>query len=83
MDYLKANGSFQDPSQFSRFWHPAVTHNGVMVDTDENDFAPDLYTDYLIDFMERNKDEPFLAYFPMNLVHDIAGGGLPTVPKRE
>lgn len=65
----------------SRFWHPAVTHNGVMVDTDENDFAPDLYTDYLIDFMERNRHEPFLAYFPMNLVHDIAGGGLPTVPQ--
>ncbi len=65
----------------SRFWHPAVTHNGVMVDTDENDFAPDMYTDYLIDFMARNKDKPFLAYFPMNLVHDIAGGGLPTVPK--
>lgn len=65
----------------SRFWHPAVTHNGVMVDTDENDFAPDLYTDYLIDFMERSADEPFLAYFPMNLVHDIAGGGLPTVPE--
>jgi hypothetical protein len=65
----------------SRFWHPAITHNGVMVDTDETDFAPDLYTDYLIDFMARNKDESFLAYFPMNLVHDIAGGGLPTVPE--
>lgn len=65
----------------SRFWHPAVTHNGEMVDTDETDFAPDLYTDYLIDFMARNKDEPFLAYFPMNLVHDIAGGGLPTIPE--
>jgi hypothetical protein len=65
----------------SRFWHPAITHNGVMVNTDETDFAPDLYTDYLIDFMSRNKDESFLAYFPMNLVHDIAGGGLPTVPE--
>ena len=53
-----------------------------MLDTNENDFAPDMYTDYLIDFMSRNKDEPFLAYFPMNLVHDIAGGGLPTVPKQ-
>ena len=35
----------------SRFWHPAVTHNGVMLDTNENDFAPDMYTDYLINFM--------------------------------
>lgn len=66
----------------SRFWHPAVTHNGVMLDTDEHDFAPDMYTDYLIDFMSRNKDNPFLAYFPMNLVHDIAGGGLPTIPQK-
>lgn len=65
----------------SRFWHPAITHNGALVDTDAEDFAPDLYTDYLIDFMERHRDQAFLAYFPMNLVHDIAGGGLPTVPE--
>ena len=65
----------------SRFWHPAITFNGDLVDTDADDFAPDLYTDYLIDFMERHRDRAFLAYFPMNLVHDIAGGGLPTVPR--
>ncbi|MGB0792352.1 MAG: sulfatase-like hydrolase/transferase [Opitutales bacterium] len=64
----------------SRFWHPAITHNGVLVETDAEDFAPELYTDFLIDFMERHREQPFLAYFPMNLVHDIAGGGLPTVP---
>jgi len=26
--------------------------------------------DFLCDFMERNKDEPFFAYYPMVLVHD-------------
>ena len=65
----------------SRFWHPAIVNNGELVETSLYDFGPDLYTDFVIDFMKRNKDGPFLAYFPMNLVHDIAGGGLPTLPK--
>ena len=75
----KFPGSMPVPS---RFWHPAVTHNGKLVETDADDFAPDLYTDYLIDFIERYQDQPFLAYFPMNLVHDIAGGGLPTISRQ-
>ena len=28
-------------------------------------YGPDVYTDFLIDFMERNQDRPFLAYYPM------------------
>lgn len=32
-------------------------------------YAPDLFCDHLIDFMKRNRDGPFLAYWPMHLVH--------------
>ena len=80
----KFEGKWKFPGSLpvpSRFWYPAITNNGNLLRTNENDFAPDLYTDYLVDFIERNKNKPFLAYFPMNLVHDIAGGGLPTIPK--
>ncbi|MFP6766261.1 MAG: sulfatase-like hydrolase/transferase, partial [Planctomycetaceae bacterium] len=30
---------------------------------------PDLYCDFLIDFIETIKDQPFLAYYPMALTH--------------
>jgi arylsulfatase A-like enzyme len=32
-------------------------------------FGPDVYTDFLIDFMKRHRDEPMCLYFPMALTH--------------
>ena len=64
----------------SRYWHPCVIQNGALLETGPADFGPDIFTDYLINFMHRNHEQPFLAYYPLNLVHDIAGGGLPTMP---
>ena len=37
----------------------------------EGKFGPDLYTDFLIDFMERSGDTPFFAYYSMALCHDV------------
>ena len=56
----------------SRYWHPCVIRNGSLMETTENDFGPDLYAGFLADFMMRHADQPFLAYYPMNLVHDMA-----------
>lgn len=64
----------------SRYWHPCVIRNGELMETTADNFGPDLYTEYLIEFIQRHQDQPFLAYYPMNLVHDIAGGGIPTTP---
>jgi len=66
----------------SRYWYPCVWQNGRLLETGPEDFGPDLYTDFVIDFMKRQKkaERPFLAYFPMNLPHTIASGGLPTTP---
>ncbi|NCG07976.1 MAG: sulfatase-like hydrolase/transferase [Verrucomicrobia bacterium] len=66
----------------SRYWHPCVIENGRLKDTGPEDFGPDIFTDYLVNFIKREHDAPFLAYYPLNLVHDIAGGGLPTMPFR-
>jgi arylsulfatase A len=35
----------------------------------EDDYGPDIFTEFLIDFMERNRDRPFFVYYPMVLVH--------------
>ncbi|MCP4374602.1 MAG: sulfatase-like hydrolase/transferase [bacterium] len=32
-------------------------------------FGPDVYTNFLIEFMKKHKDEPMMLYFPMALTH--------------
>ena len=57
----------------SRYWNPFIIQNGKMLQTDETDFGPDIYTRFLMDFIKRNKDseKPFFAYFPMCLPHGV------------
>lgn len=37
--------------------------------TYKGQFGPDVYTDFLIDFMQRHQNEPMCLYFPMALTH--------------
>jgi arylsulfatase A len=55
-----------------RFWSPPIEHNGTFISAKENDgkYGPDILCDFICDFMERNKAQPFFAYYPMVLVHD-------------
>ena len=60
---------YWDGERPSRYYGPHNWENGKHVVHDKEVFGPDYYADFLIDFMERNKEQPFLAYFPMNLIH--------------
>ncbi len=53
----------------SRHWHPTIAENDSMLETAPEEFGPDLFTDFLIEFMEKNRDKPFFAYYPMALIH--------------
>lgn len=53
----------------SRFWDPGVWHNGSLMEGTAGKFGPDIYTDFLVDFMRRHRSEPFFAYYPMALTH--------------
>ncbi len=55
-----------------RYWNPPLEHNGKLISAEENRgrYGPDLFVDFLCDFMERNQDRPFFLYYPMVLVHD-------------
>jgi arylsulfatase A len=55
----------------SRYWGPHIWQNGRLHgDLAYNDaFGPDIFTDFLIDFIRRRKDGPFFAYYPMALTH--------------
>jgi len=53
-----------------RFANPLIQQNGEVLERDEDSYGPDIFSDYILDFMERKKDKPFFIYYPMVLVHD-------------
>ncbi len=53
-----------------RYWNPSIIRDGQLMETTEKDYGPDIFTNYLINFIEQNKDRPFFVYYPMVLVHD-------------
>lgn len=52
-----------------RYWNPSIIRDGKLIKTTDKDYGPDIFTDYLIKFIEQNKERPFFAYYPMVLVH--------------
>ncbi|MDO9634497.1 MAG: sulfatase-like hydrolase/transferase [Paludibacter sp.] len=55
----------------SRFWQPGIAVNGKHIATKPTDYGPDMFSDFLAQFMEKSvKDKkPFFAYYPMVLMH--------------
>ncbi len=53
----------------SWYWHPGIVVNGVGLPTGPDDFGPDIECEHLLQFIGRNKDRPFFAYWPSNLPH--------------
>ena len=62
----------QNKAGGERFWSPAIEKNKQFITAEQNKdlYGPDLFTDFICDFMERHKEEPFFVYYPMVLVHD-------------
>ena len=52
-----------------RFWNPSLESDGVILEVEEDDYGPDILADFLLQFIEANKEGPFFAYYPMVLVH--------------
>jgi arylsulfatase A len=51
-----------------RYFKPTLEVNGKAKRYPDG-YGPDICTDYLIDFIKRQKDGPFFAYYPMILTH--------------
>lgn len=54
-----------------RYYQPLVWQNGKVRDDTKDRYGPDVYTEFLIDFMERNRSRPFFAFYSMALCHDV------------
>lgn len=52
-----------------RFPNPGIDVNGKYVQFSDGEYGPDVVSDYACQFMEENKDRPFLVYYPMILTH--------------
>lgn len=56
------------PAHKKRYWDPYVIQNGKRLDT-QGKFGPDIFTDYLIEYMKTHRDKPFCAYYSTILTH--------------
>jgi arylsulfatase A len=53
----------------SRYRSPKIIKNGRLLENLEGKYGPDVFCDYILDFIERHKTMPFLVYYPMALTH--------------
>ncbi|WP_298369662.1 sulfatase-like hydrolase/transferase [uncultured Lutibacter sp.] len=54
-----------------RFWSPPLLQNGEFLTVEDNKgkYGPDIMSDFVCDFIEKHKAEPFFVYYPTVLVH--------------
>lgn len=69
------NGGPSNKASQLRYWDPYI-HTEEGSKTYKGQFGEDIFSDFLIDFMRRNKEKPMLMYYPMCLPH----GPLTTTP---
>ena len=54
-----------------RYYQPMIYQNGRVRGDVRDRYGPDVYVEFLIDFMRRHRDKPFFAYYPAALAHDV------------
>jgi arylsulfatase A-like enzyme len=52
----------------SRYWDPVFLRNGRREEL-KGKFGPDVAQEFALDFVRRNRERPFLLYYPMVLTH--------------
>ena len=68
---VQHTGGWEGPvgGKTSRYWNPSILRNGEYVPTTIEQYGPDLFADFVIDFARRHKEGPFFIYYPMVLTH--------------
>ena len=62
-----AEGGNVEKSQ-ERYWDPYI-HTKAGSKTYKGEFGEDIFSDFIIDFMKKNKKDPMMIYYPMCLPH--------------
>ncbi|MEN8228069.1 MAG: sulfatase-like hydrolase/transferase, partial [Bacteroidota bacterium] len=58
-----------NPPSAERYYDPYI-HTKEGSRTYKGAYGPDLFTDYVINFLRENREEPMFIYYPMVLVHN-------------
>ncbi len=53
----------------SRYGDPAYDENGQLRTDTKGLYGDDLFSDFILRFIERHRNDPFFAYYPMALTH--------------
>lgn len=61
----KQNGTTYD----RRFVNPLLEFNGAEKDFVNGEYGPQICTDFVCNFIDQHREEPFLVYYPMILTH--------------
>jgi arylsulfatase A len=62
LSYSRADGE--------RYAKPLIEKDGLPLSATDDHYGPDIFVDYLLDFINADRQRPFLIYYPMVLVHD-------------
>ncbi len=64
-------GEAGNPPSDERYWDPYIFRKGDASRTYTGAFGPDVFNDFVIDFVRQHKDDenPFFVYYPMVLTH--------------
>nr|WP_299070127.1 sulfatase-like hydrolase/transferase [uncultured Allomuricauda sp.] len=54
-----------------RYYQPMIYRNGQVRTDTKLHYGPDLYTRSVIEFMDENRNKPFIAYYSMALCHEV------------
>ncbi|KAA5547227.1 sulfatase-like hydrolase/transferase [Roseiconus nitratireducens] len=57
------------PASDKRYWDPYVARRGKPSETLKGKFGPDVYNQFVLDFISEHQEKPFFVYYPMALVH--------------
>jgi arylsulfatase A len=60
---------WQIQAREQRYWQPRIIENEKLRTDVADRYGPDVFCDYINDFIKRKKDQPFFLYFPMCLTH--------------
>jgi len=54
-----------------RYYQPHIRQNGKLRTDVQQRYGPDVYCEFLLDFMNRQGEQPFFAYYSMALCHAV------------
>lgn len=58
------------PDYWTRFKNPVLTRNGEPTRKHPGKYGPDMMSDFVLDFIDRHRSQPFFIYYAEPLTHD-------------